>query len=308
MKFKAVIAGDLGGQIPKQVFNVLQALHRLERALERSAAERRGAPPASVVLKLSAEALAICHNGGVDEGMQTWSHFEPKKLFCEYRCESKRQNKIDLEAPIANLVRVFHSCATSDRTVLKLANGRDGRPILGFEFTLAGNAADHRVDQEVPVRVVPEAEAEAMKEPVLPEPEYQMELPPSLGRLKNVLDKMRQVGAHHVFLEAAQETASGGAFSGRAWLRLAAEAELVTVVSKFPSLVLVMEGKKVPSPEGPVGLLLSLRRLAEVLAAFQQVGAEAHIACVLEGRALVLYAVLPGGMGSLISYTPAVVV
>jgi len=265
-----------------------------------------------VVLRLSADALAICHRGGVDEGMQTWSHFEPKKLFCEYRCESKRQNRIDLEAPIANLVRVFHSCASSDRTVLKLANGRDGRPILGFEFTLAGNAADHRVEQEVPVRVVPEAEAEAMREPVLPEPEYQIELPPNLGRLKNVLDKMRQVGAHHVFLEAAQETASAvasaGASSGRAWLRLAAEAELVTVVSKFPSLVLVMEGKKVPSPAGPVGLLLSLRRLAEVLAAFQQVGAEAHIACVLEGRALVLYAVLPGSMGSLISYTPAVVV
>merc|ERR1719384_2411004 len=94
--------------------------------------------------------------------------------------------------------------------------------------------------------------------------------------------------------------------SGRAWLKLAAEAELVTIASTFPSLSLVTEGKKMPSPEGPVKLLLSLRRLAEVLAAFQQVCAEAHIACVLQDRALVLYALLPHRLGSLISYTPAV--
>mmetsp|Transcript_49392 Transcript_49392/g.150300 ORF Transcript_49392/g.150300 Transcript_49392/m.150300 type:complete len:335 (-) Transcript_49392:57-1061(-) len=332
MKFKAVMENDgftpLGGT-QSMVLHVLQALQRLERAAERrggqgaAAAQRNGAAPPSVVLKLTQENIAICHRGGADEGSQTWCHFQSGKLFQEYRIESKRANKIDLEAPIANLVHVFSSCVNSDRTTLRLANGRDGRPILGFEFNMAGNVADHRVGQEVPVRVIPESEADLIIEPALPEPEYQIELPGSLQKLRNVMTQMRAVGAQHVLVEAAQEkapplasgpmgatapaasgTMNGG--PGRAWLKLAAEAELVVIASTFPSLGLVMEGKKTASPEGPVRLYLSLRRLGEVLAAFQQVGAEAHIACVLENRALVLYALLPKSLGSLISYTPAV--
>mmetsp|Transcript_23241 Transcript_23241/g.66045 ORF Transcript_23241/g.66045 Transcript_23241/m.66045 type:complete len:312 (-) Transcript_23241:61-996(-) len=309
MKFKAIIENEgAGGAHQVMILHVLQALQRLERASEKRPAERRGTP-ASIIMKLTPDSFALCHRGGADEGSQTWSHFQIIRLFREYRIESKRQNRIDLEAPLANLVHVFHSCASSDRTTLRLANGRDGRPILGFEFSLTGNVADHRVEQEVPVRVIPEQEADLICEPALPEPEYQIELPPSLQRLKNVLEKMRAVGAQHVTVEAAQEGSTGGGALtsiARAWLRLSAEADLVSIASTFPSLALVMEGKKSTSPEGPVRLVLSLRRLGEVLAAFQQVCAEAHIACVLEDRALVLYALLPQSLGSLISYTPAV--
>nr|QDO16411.1 checkpoint protein HUS1 [Lingulodinium polyedra] len=314
MKFKAVIENEgAGGANQVMILHVLQALQRLERAAERKPAERRGMP-ATLILKLTPESFALCHRGGADEGSQTWSHFQIARLFREYRIESKRSGRIDLEAPIANLVHVFHSCASSDRTTLRLANGRDGRPILGFDFSLTGNVADHRVEQEVPVRVLPEPEADMVCEPALPEPEYQIELPPSLQRLKNVLEKMRTVGCHHVAVEAAMEKqpapgAAGAALSSaaRAWLRFCAEAELVSIESTFQSLSLVTEGKKNASPEGPVRLILSLRRLGEVLAAFQTVSAEAHIACVLEDRALVLYALLPQSLGSLISYTPAVV-
>lgn len=274
--------------------------------------------PPCVVMRLSPETFALCHRGGADEGSQTWSHFQLSKLFREYRIESKRNNRIDLEAPIANLVHVFNSCASSERTLLRLANGQDGRPILSFEFSLAGTVADHRVEQELPVRVLPQEEADAICEPALPEPEYQIELPASLHRLKTVLEKMRAVGAHYVSVEAGQEkeaaldangapAAAVGTSPPRAWLRLSAEAELVSIASTFPALPLVMEAKVAPLPEGPVRLLLSLRRLGEVLAAFQQLQAEAHIACVLENRALVLYALLPRNLGSLISYTPAVV-
>jgi len=307
MKFKALIESEgvaSNGQL--MVLHVLQALQRLERASDKKPAERRGVP-ATLVVKLSPDSFAFCHRGGADEGSQTWSHFQIARLFREYRIESKRNNEIALEAPIANLVHVFSSCASSDRTTLRLANGRDGRPILGFGFSLTGNVADHHVEQEVPVRVIAEQEAETIREPDLPEPEYQVELPPSLQRLRNVLDKMRAVTAQHVMLEATQERlASGNSSSAKVSLRMVAEAELVTIASTFPSLALVMEGKKNESPDRTVRLFLSLRRLAEVLAAFQQVAAEAHIVCVLEDRALVLYALLPQSMGSLISYVPVV--
>lgn len=322
MKFKAVIeSGGAGSAHQELLLHVLQALSRLDRSSERRGARgSAGAVPASVVLKLSPDSFALCHQAGADEGSQTWSYFHVDKLFQEYRIESKRGNRIDLEAPIANLAHVFNSCLHSDRTTMRLANGQDGRPILGFDFALAGNATDHRVEQEVPVRVIPEQEADLVKEPALPEPEYQIELPSSLARLKNLLDKMRQVGAQHVYVEAAQERATGTALGtaaggtgpgpgavaggGRAWLRLVAEAELVTISTTFPSLGLVSEGKREATPDQPVKLLLSLRRLGEVLAAFQMVSAEAHIACLLEGKALVLYALLPRQLGSLISYTP----
>lgn len=311
MKFKATIDNEgAGGANQGMVLHVLQALQRLERAAERRTAR---APP-SVVMKLTQEGFALCHRAGADEGSQTWSHFQVARLFREYRIESRRGNKIDLEAQIPNLIHVFQSCANCERTTLRLSNGKDGKPILGFEFALAGTVADHRVEQEVPVRVIPEQEADLICEPPLPEPEYQIELEGPLQRLKNVLDKMRCVGAQHVAVEASKEPVLAGgvpasastAAGGRARLRLVAEAELVSIATTFPSLALVMEGKQGPSPEGPVRLLLSLRRLEQVLAAFQLVNAEAHIACVLEGRALVLYALLPRNLGSLISYTPVV--
>ena len=181
-------------------------------------------------LKLTPDAFAFCHQGGVEQGSQTWSHFQVTKLFEEYRIESKRCNKIDLEVQICNLLHVFSSCGKSESTMLRLANGQDGRPVLHFEFSLPGNATDHKVGQEVPVRVIPEAEAETILEPELPEPEFQIELPgqstgSTLGKMKNVLERMKQVGAQLVAVEAAKE-------AEKAWLRFTAESELVQIATK----------------------------------------------------------------------------
>eukprot|EP00913_Durusdinium_trenchii_P026499 g24864.t1 len=128
-----------GQQPPVQdvVHKVLQALQRLQRMV-------KGPALPHLVLRLSPEAFAFCHLGGVDEGSQTWSHFQVARLFQEYRIESKRSNHIDLEVQIPNLLHVFGSCASSDYTSLRLANGQDGRPVLHFEFSLAGNATDHK--------------------------------------------------------------------------------------------------------------------------------------------------------------------
>jgi len=302
MKFKATICSQGQPSMQEAVLKVLQALQRLQRS------DRRAKSCPSLVLKLTPEAFAFCHKGGADEGSQTWSHFQASRLFTEYRIESRRENKIDLEAPIANLLHVFNSCVSSDCTTLRLANGVDGRPVVNFDFSLAGNAADHRVEQEVPVRVIPEAEAEVLREPALPEPEYQIDLPGSVSRLRNVLERMRQVGALEVLVEAGKEAQRGQEGQcgqrERAWLRFRAESELVEIATTFPGLSLVMDGKSQTSPDGPVGLQLSLKRLTEVMAAVQGLNAEAHIACIIKHKALVLYAMLPSNLGSLISYTP----
>jgi len=184
-------------------------------------------------------------------------------------------------------------------------------PVLGFEFTLPGTVADHSVYQEVMVRVLPEQEAALIIEPPLPEPEFQIELPGQqiVLRLKQVLEKMGKNGAEHIAIEAIKDPAPAGAAQAhgeRATLRLVSEAEIVSVATTFPSFALVTEGKFTPSPDGPVKLLLSLKRLEQVLGAFELVKAEAHIACVLQDHAFVLYALLPANVGSLIAYTPVV--
>lgn len=309
MKFKAVIENE-GGSRQVMVLHVLQAFQRLERAVERRATNNRSI--ATLILKLSRDSFAFCHRAGADVGSQTWSHFATDRLFKEYRIESKRGHCIDLEVPISNIMHVFQSCQASEKIQMRLANGKDGKPVLAFEFAMQGNVADHSVQQEVAVRVVQDAEAVLIVEPQLPEPQYQLELPSGargMQQICGVLDKMRKVGALHVKVEAALERPNSfGApvAATRAWLKLSAQAELCSVASTFSSLPLITEGKSAEPPEGPVSLLLSLRRLLEVLGAVQLISAEAHIACVLEGKALVLYALMPGNVGSLISYTPIV--
>jgi len=316
MKFKAVIDNEgCGGASQLRVLHVLQALQRLERASERRG-NQRATPVGNVVVKMTNETWSFCHRAGADDCSQTWTAFHKDRLFRDYRIESRRGNRIDLEAQIPNLVHVFTSCATCDRTTLRLSNGRDGKPVLTFEFPLTGTVHDHQETQEVPVRVIPQEEADLICEPPLPEPQYQIELGKTsmIQRLQNVLTKMKAVGVLHVVVEAQKEAtppsllaASAGTAAGeRARLRMVAEAELVSIATTFPQLQLVMEGKQGPSPEGPVRLVLSIRRLEQVLAAFQLLSAEAHIACVLEGHALVLYALLPQGLGNLISYTPVI--
>eukprot|EP00438_Fugacium_kawagutii_P031575 Skav225862 [mRNA] locus=scaffold810:139541:143544:+ [translate_table: standard] len=78
-----------------------------------------------------------------------------------------------------------------------------------------------------------------------------------------------------------------------------------SVAPASPMLILD-GGKHDPAPDRTVSLQLSLKRLAEVMSAVHQLGADTHIACIIEGKALVLYALLPSGLGSLISYTPVV--
>mmetsp|Transcript_40789 Transcript_40789/g.93934 ORF Transcript_40789/g.93934 Transcript_40789/m.93934 type:complete len:325 (-) Transcript_40789:104-1078(-) len=322
MKFKAVVENDAGAGLHQQsMLHVLQAFQRLDRVSERK--QTGGRTAGNLILKLTPDQFSFCHRGGPDEESQTWSHFHIKKLFREYRIESKRQNCIDLEVVIGSLVHVFTNGASSERMLMKLATARDGRSVLNFEFTLAGNAFDHSVFQEVPVRVVPHEEAEGIIEPRMPEPEYQLELKGSLTRFKGVLDKMRTVNAYSITVEAGMDAMSStGAVApspadavmsrtesgqgGKAWLKLEAETELVNISSTFPSLGVVCEGKEQPLPDRPVKLQLQLKRLAEVISAFQLVAAQSHIACLLENKALVLFTRLPQGFGSLISYSPII--
>ncbi|CAL1153011.1 unnamed protein product [Cladocopium goreaui] len=72
---------DLSKKLPSElsqqaledtIHKVLLALHRLQKVT-------KGTTPGSIqsiVLQLTPDGFAFCHKGGVDEGSQTWSHFQ----------------------------------------------------------------------------------------------------------------------------------------------------------------------------------------------------------------------------------------
>lgn len=310
MKFRATIQGGAGSGKQSAILHVLHALQRIEKTPERKGASEHGR---KLILRLGHDAFTVCHSSGAQDESQTWGHFRVQSLFKEFRIESKRDGNIDLEVSVAVLIHAFKGCAESETTTIRLTT-QDGAAILAFEFTLPGAVVDHKVSQSVPVRVVPEPEAAAVQEPPLPEPEYQVELPTNLLRVKTVLDKMRAVGAQQVNVEAQMErpgAAPAGASAtdaqGRVRLQLASEAELVSITTTFPHLGFIQDGKDAAPPNRPVRLLLSLKRLSEVLTAFAPVASATYIACLVEGRALVLYALLPQDLGTLISYAPAAI-
>mmetsp|Transcript_43782 Transcript_43782/g.93725 ORF Transcript_43782/g.93725 Transcript_43782/m.93725 type:complete len:335 (+) Transcript_43782:184-1188(+) len=297
----------------------LQAMQRLGRASERKPTTKGGTPP-TIVLKLTPTVLALGDLGGSDTGAQTWTHFDVKDLFLEdYRVESKRGNEIALEVPIPNLMDTLKSCSDSARTGMKLANGSDGRPVIRFDFFLRNKRMDTyaSASQDVCVRVIPEDDARNMKEPELPEPQYQIDLSGSFLKIKNVTDKMRAVGAHYLVVEAGKEhpgqatmPVASSARTERVWVRLVSEADFVTIASTFPALPLIMVGKEKPSPDGPIRMTLTTKRFGEVLAAVQLLGFASPVACHVEGpghRALVIYAKLPGDLGNMISFIPEVI-
>nr|QDO16530.1 checkpoint protein HUS1 [Crypthecodinium cohnii] len=298
----------------------LQAMQRLGRASERKPPAKGGTPP-TIVLKLTPTRLALGDLGGSDTGAQTWTHFDVKDLFLEdYKIESKRGNEIDLEVPIPNLMDTLRSCSESARTAMKLANGSDGRPVIRFEFFLRNKRMMDvcaSATQDVCVRVIPEDDARNMKEPELPEPQYQIDLSSSFLKIKNVTDKMRAVGAHYLVIEAGKEKAGQGlnpttsttstAPTEKVWVRLVSEADYVTIASTFPSLPLIMVGKETPSPDGPIRMTLTTKRFGEVLTAVQLLGFSSPVACLVEGRVLVIYAKLAGDLGAMISFMPEVI-
>jgi hypothetical protein len=128
---------------------------------------------------------------------ESWLDLRPAHAFSSIVCESLRSNRIDLAMPAASLALVFKYVATSLFCAMRLTK-RGAEPILRFElnFLDAGNCL---VVHDVPVEVLrPEL---AWAQPVLPDPDARVLLPPSAKRLNQFLDKARQMGISDVAAE-----------------------------------------------------------------------------------------------------------
>lgn len=120
-------------------------------------------------------------------------------VFDDYRIASANENVINLEVPLVVLLRALRSCASASDATLRLTKrASDNAPILCLTITTSSNssisAGNTLVTQEIPVRVLSSASVEGIREPMCPEPEVHVVLPP-LAHIRSVTERLNKLSS-----------------------------------------------------------------------------------------------------------------
>jgi HUS1 checkpoint protein len=119
--------------------------------------------------------------------LQIWQSIPIGMLFDPYRIQSESRD-ICLHINLAYLSKVLTSCASVDGTChVKLSSG----PCL--EFGVQELTGNELVRHTIPVRVLSEAQQVDVQEPMLPEAQVHILLPP-LNTLKHVTETVKHMG------------------------------------------------------------------------------------------------------------------
>jgi HUS1 checkpoint protein len=150
------------------------------------------------ILKLTREKIyLICAGEGAAKGPQVWAQISVPSVFSDFKIESNVQNQIFLEFVPASLSKALKSTSGATAIIVRLAKRpSDNHPILAFSISSASRGG-HSVEitQEVAVRVLKLAELEEMaKEPMCPEPDVHILLPLASDGMRDVVDRMKNLG------------------------------------------------------------------------------------------------------------------
>ena len=132
-----------------------------------------------------------------DDFVMTFAVMDAGRLFTGLRCESKADNEIFLETNIALVSRALSSGSSATYVSLKLIQ-RAGQAFLEFEVQDATSGVV--VIQDVPVTVLPAADAGLFEEPRITSPEVRLVVRDTRS-LRHVSDRMKAL-ARFVELEA----------------------------------------------------------------------------------------------------------
>ncbi|KAG5463643.1 MAG: checkpoint protein Hus1/Mec3 [Olpidium bornovanus] len=111
-------------------------------------------------------------------------------LFDDFRIESASRNEIYLEVQVEFLVRALRSAQSAAETVMRLTK-KDGSPVLSFGITIF-NRGGKPLDlvQDVPVRVMSPQQMAEVREPLCPEPDVHIMMPPLLN-VRIIVERMK---------------------------------------------------------------------------------------------------------------------
>jgi len=178
MRFRANV-DDVGN-----FYKIIQAIEKLQK---------------KCVIKFTTTNMHIICNSDVNEGgIQVWSQIKVASLFTDYRIQSNANNEITLSISPEALLLALRSAAnppslsSTPDVVMKLAK-KNNQAVLSFE--ISGTMASGRrvmVGHDVRIDVLRPSDVKKLTEPMCPEPEVHILLPP-LQKMRTIIERLRSL-------------------------------------------------------------------------------------------------------------------
>ncbi|KAJ2466679.1 Checkpoint protein hus1 [Coemansia sp. RSA 2322] len=147
----------------------------------------------SAILKFTPSKLHIIVITDMDSGLQLWSDIAVGALFSEYQIESNHNDEIYLEFAIDNLQRALRSTQGALGVTLKLAK-KQGLPVLSLVIrNQSTTGRELTLCQDVPVRMLTALQMEAIREPMVPDGQVHIMMPP-LNNVRSIAERMKGMG------------------------------------------------------------------------------------------------------------------
>ncbi|KAJ7784585.1 checkpoint protein Hus1/Mec3 [Mycena metata] len=164
-------------------FRIIQAIEKLQK---------------KCIMKFSEDVMyIICNSEANEGGIQVWSQIKVDSLFTSYRIQSNASNVITMALSSEALLATLKSASTSSKSayeteeiVMKLAKKND-QAVLSFEISgMTRQGRKVRVAHDVKIEVMKPADVANLKEPMCPEPDVHIILPP-LQKLRPIVERLR---------------------------------------------------------------------------------------------------------------------
>jgi len=212
-------------------------------------------------------------------------------LFTDYRIQSNSNNEITMRIGSEALLQALKSALTSPEVILKLAKKND-IALLSFDITIQTRQNKKvSVVQDVKIEVFKPADADKLKEPMCPEPDVHIVLPP-LSKIRTVTDHLRQLS-----------DVMGISANAAGHLKLFIETDTVKVVTEWtgcegpPSIE--KDDDEPRDPEAYASTLVPIKSFLKFLSSHAI--SSSTIACICHKCCLIMYVYIgeqgePGGI------------
>ncbi|VDB90867.1 unnamed protein product [Peniophora sp. CBMAI 1063] len=234
------------------------------------------------------EMRIICNADPSGSTVQIWSTIRVEAIFSSYRIQSNSNNEISILLSADALSQVLRPLTlpgvSLEDVTMKLAKKNDV-PVLNFEIATASRGGRTvRVSHDVRIDIMKPQDVAELKEPLCPEPDVHIVLPP-LQDIRPVVERLRALGD----VVAVRANRSGK-------LQISAATENAKIDVVWDKLQNPRIGEDGPSQEAPAenpdpermfGVLLRTRSLLQFLSA--HVVSTTTIACVCHQHAMIFY-------------------
>ncbi|KAF5346011.1 hypothetical protein D9758_013883 [Tetrapyrgos nigripes] len=270
----------------------------------------------------------ICNHEANEGGIQVWSRIKISSLFSDYRIQSTANNEITMLLHAEALIGALRSASPNgggigggggnvgsldtDEVIMKLAKKND-QAVLSFEIRGTSRQGKRmKVTQDVRIEVM-KPETLRLNEPMCPEPDIHVILPP-LVKIRTIVDRMK--GMSDILTFQANHSGcmklkieSDQANVETEWKGLAVpEMTRDNLASQPQTQELSQEVEKVKDPEELFSVDVSIKSFLKFLNS--HVVSSTTIACICQKHCLILYVYIgdvADAGGVLTYYVPAII-